>query len=113
MSNIDSILTEWGKWSRGGFGSLGACTSAWAANERAGSLPNISDDIALEVDRAVIALGEQDRVIRHVIELSYVRRLSVIEIGLRVGYSRNKVDKLIAEGAGFIGGRLSMFSRAA
>ena len=112
-NDIDSTLREWAKWSRGGFGALGASASSWVVDVRKGVVPNITDDMALQVDAAVIALGEHDKNLRYVIELSYVRRLGVIEIGLKLNCSRSKVDKFIAEGCGFISGRLSVFSEAA
>lgn len=113
VSDIDSILREWGKWSRGGMGSLGSGASTWVVDVRKGGVPNISDELALQVDSAVIALGNHDNNLRYVIELSYVRQMGVIEIGLRLGYARHKIDKFIAEGCGFISGRLSVVSAAA
>lgn len=112
-NDIDSILREWAKWSRGGFGALGASASSWVVDVRKGAAPNISDDMALQVDAAVIALGEHDKNLRYAIELSYVRQLGVIEIGLKLGFARHKIDKMLAEGCGFISGRLSVFSEAA
>lgn len=112
-NNIDSILREWAKWSGGGFGVLGASASSWVVDTRKGAAPNISDDLALQVDAAVIALGEHDKNLRYAIELSYVRQLGVIEIGLKMGCSRSKIDKFLAEGCGFISGRLSLLKSAA
>ena len=111
--NIDSILREWAKWSRGGFGALGASASSWVVDTRKGAAPNISDELALQVDAAVIALGEHDKNLRYVIELSFVRQLGVIEIGLRLGFARHKIDKMLAESCGFISGRLSLVKVAA
>ncbi len=113
MNNIDSILTEWGKWSRGGFGGSAARSSVWVTDDRRGSAPNISDDLALRVDGSVVALGQLDKNLRYVIELSYVRRLGVIEIGLKLGCGRRKVDSMLAEACGFISGRLSLLLDAA
>ncbi len=110
-SDVHSLLCEWAKWSRSGVG-LVARSSAWVTDSR-GPAPNISDDMALRVDAAVIALGVFSADLRHVIELSYVRRLGVIEIGLKMGLGRRKIDSMLAEGCGFISGRLSTLCDAA
>lgn len=110
-SDVHSLLCEWAKWSRSGVG-LVARSSAWVTDSR-GAAPNISDDMALRVDAAVIALGVANAELRHVIELSYVRRLGVIEIGLKLGFARHKIDKMLAESCGFISGRLSLLDSAA
>lgn len=110
-SDVHSLLCEWAKWSRSGVG-LGARSSAWVTDVR-GSAPNISDEMALRVDAAVIALGAFNADLRHVLELSYVRRLGVIEIGIKLGCARHKVDKMLAESCGFISGRLSLLQDAA
>lgn len=110
-SDVHSLLCEWAKWSRSGIG-LVARSSAWVTDSR-GPAPNITDDMALRVDAAVIALGVFSADLRHVIELSYVRRLGVIEIGLKLGFARHKVDKMLSEGCGFISGRLSLMEDAA
>ncbi len=110
-SDVHSLLCEWAKWSRSGVG-LGARSSAWVTDTR-GAAPNITDDMALRVDAAVIALGVFSAELRHVIELSYVRKLGVIEIGLKIGCGRRKVDSMLAESCGFISGRLSILEDAA
>src|SRR5688572_717703 len=99
-NDVHLLLTEWAKWSRSGVG-LVARSSAWVTDSR-GPAPNISDDMALRVDAAVIALGVVNSDLRHVIELSYVRRLGVIEIGLKMGFGRRKIDSMLAEACGFI-----------
>lgn len=106
VNDIESILTEWGKWSRGGVGGLAIC-------RRTGFIPNISDEMALRVDSAVVACGAVKPVLRHVLELYYQKERGVIEIQLFLRVGRVTVEKYLVEAKGFVAGHLSAVKDAA
>lgn len=119
MQNVDTValLTEWGKWSRGGAGGLRAGSPmavCMALVEPSGNriALDISDEKALEVDRAVNDLRRQDSVRFDVIFLYFVKNFGVREVGLRMGLTRTKAAQLLAEALGWLDCRLN-YLRAA
>lgn len=106
VNDIDSVMTEWGKWSRGGLGALNV-------SSRNGFAPDISDELALKVDAAVVACGIVKPVLRHVLELYYQKGRGVVEIQLQLRVGRVTVEKYLVEGKGFVSGHLSAVKAAA
>lgn len=106
-SDVEFLLEQWGAWSRGGLGGLSGASSG------GGRAPDISDEMALRVDGAVIACGVDRPVLRHVIELYYQKGRNVTEIQLFLRVGRVSVEKYLLEAKGFIAGRLSMIREAA
>jgi hypothetical protein len=109
--DIEFLLREWAKWSRGGLGGHAAKSSIWGKSSAVA--PDISDDMALCIDAAVVVLGVDYPMLRHVLELAYLRGLGGIEIGVRLRVNRHKAERYLAEARGFISGRLSNYSKAA
>lgn len=107
---VHLLLCEWGRWSRGGMGGRIARCGIWLDN---GDAPNISDERAVQVDRAVIALGVDSPVLREVLELTYQKQFGVIEIGLKLRVGRYTVDKYLVDGKAFVRGYLSHMKNAA
>lgn len=106
-SDVEFLLEQWGAWSRGGLGGL---SGPYVGGGRA---PNISDEMALRIDCAVIACGVQRPVLRHVIELYYQKGRNVTEIQLFLRVGRVSVEKYLIEARAFVAGRLSVFRDAA
>lgn len=108
---VHLLLCEWGKWSKGGMGGLRARSSVWIGNSS--EVIDISDEMALRVDGAVVALGVDDPVLRDVLELTYRQGFGVIEIGLKMRVGRYTVDKYLCDGRAFVRGYLNALSNAA
>lgn len=107
-SDIESILVEWGRWSRGGCGGrVQQVVSDFV------SPPDISDELALRVERAVVAAGEKNPTLRHVLVEHYQRGTGLIDLAWSMKVGRHKLDKILAEAIGFVGGFLSNISKAA
>lgn len=109
--NIDYLLVEWGKWSRGGIGGQ-ASANIWVGS-RTGFAPDISDDMALRVDAAVVACGVEKAVLRHVLQMYYQNGLGVVDIQVKLRVGRTTVEKYLVEAKGFVTGHLSAFRNAA
>lgn len=110
MSNLDieSILIEWGKWSRGGMGGrVQQVITEFALP------PNISDELALRVDQAVIAAGVKDYLLRHVLVEHYQKDIGLVDLAMQMRVGRHKLDKVLSEAIGFVSGYLSNLSLAA
>lgn len=109
--DIEFLLREWAKWSRGGLGGCAASSSIWGGGS--GVAPDISDDQALRLDSAIVALGVNHPVLRDVIEMAYLRGWGVFDISVRMHVGRHKVDKYLSEAKGFISGFITVSSKAA
>lgn len=110
MCEIDTeaVLVEWGKWSRGGLsGRVQQVISEFVTP------PNISDELALRVDEAVIAAGVKSYPLRHVLIEHYQKNIGLVELAMDMRIGRHKLDKVLSEAIGFVGGYLSNFSKAA
>ena len=105
-SSVVYLLEQWGRWSRGGLGGMSCAVGS-------GGVPDISDEMALRVDGAVIACGIEKPVLRHVLELYYRKGNNVIEIQLYLRVGRVTVEKYLLEGRAFVAGRLSVDAEAA
>jgi hypothetical protein len=119
MKNFDtiSLLFEWGKWSRGR-NSLGAKSSMLLVMQLVqpaslNSSPDIGDDAALLVDRAVAQLRLRDGQLFVVLDLYFVRNLSMREIESRMKLSKFNAAKLFSRACGCVEGALINFSEAA
>jgi hypothetical protein len=117
-TTTEALLTEWGKWSRGGLGELGA-TSAMAVAMRLVEPascridPNISDEDALRVERAVASLKDHDSQQFNAIFLFYVVGLGEVQVAMRMNVSRDRAGKILSAGRGWVDCWLNNFSVAA
>jgi hypothetical protein len=117
-TTTEALLTEWGKWSRGGLGELGT-TSAMAVAMRLVEPascridPNISDEDALLVDRAVAQLIAHDKVMGEVVALTFVRGVGERELAMRLNISRDRAAKILAGAIGWVDCCINNFLQAA
>lgn len=111
QNDIESMLVQWGKWSRAGCCNLGA-KSIWPRDGAGGDVL-MSDDDALRVDAAVAALAQQDSGLGDLIKLHYVRSLNQLGLQDRLGLSRRVVEKNLAEARGYVAGFIECRRRAA
>lgn len=117
-TTTEALLTEWGKWSRGGLGELGA-TSAMALAMRlvepSGNRVNgsISDERALCVEAAVRRLRNFDDQQAEAIKLYFIRGLGEVEMSMRLGISLVRGQKLLARAIGWLDCDLNNYSKAA
>lgn len=102
--NIDYLLCEWGKWSRGGYGGQASC-GLWN-NSRKGFAPDISDEIALRIDRAIVACGVDRPDLRYLLQAHYQKGVGLVELQIELRASRTIVDKRMAEAKGYVAGYL-------
>lgn len=107
-SEIEKVLVEWGRWSRGGCGGR-----VQQVIVEFGGVPNISDEMALRVEQAVIAAGSKNNRLQHVLVEHFQKDTGLIDLAWSMRIGRHKLDKILAEAIGFVGGYLSNFKKAA
>lgn len=119
MKTVDAIglLCEWGKWSRGR-NELGTKSSMLVVMQLVqpaslGSSPDIGDDDALRVDRAVAQLRQRDAQLFLILDLYFVKCLSMREIESRMRLSKFSAAKVFARACGCVEGALINFSQVA
>jgi hypothetical protein len=106
--DVEFVLTEWGKWSRGGGGGgLQQVITVFCLP------PQISDELALRVEAAVIAAGVKNYPLRHVLIEHYQKGVGLVDLAEQMSVGRHKLDKVLSEAIGFVSGYLSNFSKAA
>ena len=119
MKTFDAVamLCEWGKWSRGR-NELGAKSSMLIVMQLvqpAGlhSSPDIGDEDALLVDRAVAHVKRREADLYRVLHLYFVCNLSMREIELEMRVSRWCAAQLFTRACGCVEGLLINFADAA
>jgi len=103
QADVENLLVAWGKWSRGGYGNLGA-KNIWMGGDAAAAEFIISDDDALLVDKAVVALTSHDLVLGGLVKLHYIGGHSQLRLQERLRLSRHEFDKKLRDARGFIFG---------
>ena len=109
MGSTDTValLCEWGKWSRDARNSLGTKSASLIVMQlvqpaRMGSDPDICDDDALRVDRAASQLKRYDSKMYEIVELYFLRCLSMKEIESRLKLNRSQTEKLFSRACGWL-----------
>lgn len=109
----DDLLRQWGNWARADSDMLGY-TTMWPAIRRIDAYPveashepiDITDDLALAIDRAVRQLWVQHEELGKTIYLSYVRRRTQRQLARILNCSRSKVAENLTAGVHWIDGRM-------
>lgn len=108
MAEVERLLVEWGKWCWYGAGS-----SYQRVSSGGGFAPDISDDDALRVDRALAQLRQADELTGQLLIDHYRRELGYRFLADKYRISYGKVVTLIGHGKGFVLGALTNISEAA
>lgn len=112
-SYTDYLLGQWGEWQNNRPGT--ECKSAMLAVMRlvtpAGCASvQISDDTALDVDRAVARLRMHDSAMYELLRMRYVNRMAVAMIAKQLGNDRRVIDRRLAGAVAWIDACLNFFA---
>lgn len=114
-SETDFLLLQWGYWQSGR--AEGSCTSPMLVvmdlmDKRAPCpVPQIDDDSALLIDRAVARLKLHDRGMFELIWARYVLKMAVAQMAREMGENRKIIDKRLAGAVSWIDCCLNFFAQ--
>jgi len=94
------LLTEWGKWNRGGVGGRCAVTGVWDDDLSVGV---ISDERAAKIDVAVCALGRESARLKNIVMQVYVYDREKTQVCARLTMTRYEFDVSLALAHEFVG----------
>lgn len=106
--NITDVLTQWGIWANSQRAVRLGYTKPFAGmiSKRGEITPEISDEDALEVDRAVAALGCRNKKMREILFYTFVLNWGMREVALRLGTSPYLAGKACERAKGWVECRL-------
>ncbi len=111
-----SLLREFGAWSRQGVnqGRVRSSIQIFVDMVSGSSSRSvaISDDMAMQINNALVALMRDDAEIANVLCLHYVSGLPEYLIAERLRFNRPKVRAMVSHGEGFVGGFLCQIMAA-
>lgn len=116
IDSTKSLLKEFGVWCKVGVssGSVRSSISIFVemAEGSGGIDVRISDDMAMDVNDALVALMRDDAESANVLCMHYVSGLAEYLIAEKMYIARGKVKALVCYGEGFVGGFLNQVKAA-
>lgn len=113
LEEVERLLVEWGKWTFVGVGSRHAHGTLAGLFGDDRTLPDISDEMALRVDRIVAQLCVAEPLTGALVIDHYREELGYRFLADQYKISSGKVSALVGSGKAFVQGALINFSDAA